>query len=177
MKRQQAFKFKLKPNGQQQRELRRFAGSGRFVFNRALALQQKRFEAGEGKASYSKMCGWLIEWKQSEACAWLKNAPSQTLQQSLRDLERACQNFFTKRAAFPRFKKRGYQDSFRYPQGFKLDEVNNRIFLPKLGWLGYHNSRAVRGSIKNVTVSPTCGQWFVSMQTEYTVEPPQHPGD
>lgn len=53
MKCQQAFTFKLKPNGQQQRELRRFAGSGRFVFNRALALQQERFEAGEGKASYS----------------------------------------------------------------------------------------------------------------------------
>lgn len=114
-------------------------------------------------------------WKQSEECSWLKNAPSQTLQQSLRDLERAYQNFFAKRAAYPRFKKRGYQDSFRYPQGFKLDEANNRIFLPKLGWIGYHNSRAVRGSIKNVTVSPTCGQWFVSMQTEYTVEPPQHP--
>ncbi|EEW4296200.1 transposase, partial [Escherichia coli] len=26
-----------------------------------------------------------------------------------------------KRAAFPRFKKRGQNDAFRYPQGVKLD--------------------------------------------------------
>ncbi|MFP1455893.1 hypothetical protein ACLB1O_30155 [Escherichia coli] len=32
---------------------------------------------------------------------WLKDAPSQPLQQSLKDLERAYKNFFQKRAAFP----------------------------------------------------------------------------
>ncbi|EGE3545051.1 transposase, partial [Shigella flexneri] len=36
----------------------------------------------------------------------LKDSPSQPLQQSLKDLERAYKNFFRKRAAFPRFKKR-----------------------------------------------------------------------
>nr|WP_284738060.1 helix-turn-helix domain-containing protein [Escherichia coli] len=37
MKRLQAFKFQLRPGGQQEREMRRFAGACRFVFNRALA--------------------------------------------------------------------------------------------------------------------------------------------
>jgi len=58
----------------------------------------------------------------------------------LRDLERAYKNFFQKRAAFPRFKKRGRSDGFRYPQGVKLDQTNSRLFLPKLGWISYRNS-------------------------------------
>ncbi|EKA1418035.1 hypothetical protein OKB55_003412, partial [Escherichia coli] len=60
-------------------------------------------------------------------------------------LERAYKNFFQKRAAFPRFKKRGQNDAFRYPQGVKLDQENSRIFLPKLGWMRYRNSRQVTG--------------------------------
>ncbi|MGA9393750.1 MAG: helix-turn-helix domain-containing protein, partial [Azonexus sp.] len=40
IKRLQAFKFELRPDGQQQRDMRRFAGSCRFVFNKALALQK-----------------------------------------------------------------------------------------------------------------------------------------
>src|ERR1019366_3635692 len=43
-----AFKYQLMPNGEQQRQMRRFAGSRRFVFNKALALQKANYEADEG---------------------------------------------------------------------------------------------------------------------------------
>ena len=46
MKRLQAFKFELQPNGEQARSMRRFAGSCRFVYNKALALQKTNYEAG-----------------------------------------------------------------------------------------------------------------------------------
>ena len=105
----------------------------------------------------------------------LKDSPSQPLQQSLKDLERAYKNFFRKRAAFPRFKKRGQNDAFRYPQGVKLDQENSRIFLPKLGWMRYRNSRQVTGVVKNVTVSQSCGKWYISIQTESEVSTPVHP--
>lgn len=55
------------------------------------------------------------------------------LQQSLKDLCAAYRNFFEQRSAFPKFKKKGSHDSFRFPQGVKLDEPNSRIFLPKIG--------------------------------------------
>lgn len=76
------------------------------VFNRALALQNENHEAGNKYVSYTKIASWLIEWKSHPDTQWLKDAPSQPLQQSLKDLERGCKNFFQKRAAFPRFKKR-----------------------------------------------------------------------
>ena len=62
MQRLQAYQFALKPNGEQQRLMRRFAGSCRHVYNKALALQQARHEAGEKKLSYAALCKALTEW-------------------------------------------------------------------------------------------------------------------
>lgn len=98
---------------------------------------------------------------------------SQALQQSLKNLERAYLNFFAGRTQFPRPKRRGEHDSIRFPQGFKLDEGNARVFLPMLGWLRYRKSRAVQGTLKNITVSLRAGRWFVSVQTERDVEVPR----
>ena len=155
--------------------MRRFAGACRFVFNRALARQNENHEAGNKYIPYGKMASWLVEWKNATETQWLKDSPSQPLQQSLKDLEQAYKNFFKNRAAFPRFKKRGQNDAFRYPQGVKLDQENSRIFLPKLGWMRYRNSRQVTGVVKNVTVSQSCGKWYISIQTESEVSTPVHP--
>lgn len=154
--------------------MRRFAGACRFVFNKSLALQSENYEAGNKFLPYVKMAAWLVEWKKAPETQWLKESPSQPLQQALKDLERAYKNFFQKRASFPRFKKRGHSDSFRYPQGVKLDQANNRISLPKLGWIRYRNSRDVVGEVKNVTVSQSCGKWYVSIQTECEIAESQH---
>jgi len=179
MQQLQAFKFELRPDGQQERQMRRFAGSCRFVFNRALALQKERYEQGEKKLGYAGLCQLLTEWRNSQDTAWLADAPVHPLQQTLKDLERAYSNFFAKRADFPRFKKKGQHDSFRYPdpKQVKLDQANSRLFLPKLGWLRYRNSRDVLGAVKNITVSRSCGKWFVSIQTEREVEQPVPQGD
>ncbi|AOV18823.1 cytosine methyltransferase (plasmid) [Acidihalobacter aeolianus] len=177
MQRLQAFKFELMPNGEQQRLMRRFAGSCRFVFNKALALQQERHKAEEKKLGYAALCKVLTKWKAQPQTLWLNETPSQALQQALKNLERAYKNFFEKRADFPRFKKKGVSDSFRYPQGIKLDQSNSRVFLPKLGWLRYRKSRDVLGEVKNATVSQSGGKWFVSIQTEREVSQPIPTGD
>lgn len=177
MQRLQAYRFELKPNGEQQRNMRRFAGSCRFVYNKALALQQARHEVSEKKLGYAALCKALTEWKAQPQTLWLNETPSQALQQALKNLERAYKNFFEKRADFPRFKKKGVSDSFRYPQGIKLNQGNSRIFLPKLGWLRYRNSRGVLGEVKNATVSQSCGKWFVSIQTEREVDQPLPQGE
>lgn len=174
MQRLQAYKYELMPTGEQQRNMRRFSGSCRFVFNKALALQKARYEQGEKKHGYAGLCKLLTEWRNSTETAWLADAPVHPLQQTLKDLERAYGNFFAKRADFPRFKKKGQGDSFRYPdpKQIKLDQASSRLFLPKLGWLRYRNSRKVLGVVKNVTVRQSCGKWFVSIQTEREVEQP-----
>ena len=95
----QGYQFEALPNGEQLRNLRRFAGSCRFVYNQALALNKQRYENKEKRLGYAGMCALLPSWK--TAHPWLSDAPSQALQQSLKDLERAYTNFFNKRADFP----------------------------------------------------------------------------
>ena len=63
MKRLQAFKFRLRPDGQQEHEMKRFAGACRFVYNHGLALQIKNREAGGKYISYNDMCKKLTGWK------------------------------------------------------------------------------------------------------------------
>ncbi|MGZ2743212.1 RNA-guided endonuclease InsQ/TnpB family protein [Burkholderia stagnalis] len=174
MQRLQAFKFELMPSGERQRDMRRFAGACRFVFNKALALQKENYEAGGRFIGYVAMAKRLTAWRNGSETPWLKDAPVHPLQHSLKDLERAYKNFFAKRAAFPKFKKRGQRDSFRYPdpKQIKLDQANDRIFLPKLGWIRYRNSRDVLGEVRNATVSRHAGKWFVSIQTAREVEQP-----
>jgi len=179
MKRLQAFKYELMPDGEQERDMRRFAGSCRFVYNKALSMQKALFEQGKKKFGYAGLCKVITEWRNGDETPWLKDAPVHPLQQSLKDLERAYTNFFAKRADFPRFKKKGQSDSFRYPdpRQIKLDQAHSRIFLPKLGWIRYRNSREVLGAVKNVTVLHHGGKWYASIQTEREVEQPIPEGD
>ena len=79
----------------------RFAGSCRFVYNHALALQKANHEAGEKFIGYVAMAKRLTEWRNSLETPWLKDAPVHPLQHALKDLERAYKNFFAKRADFP----------------------------------------------------------------------------
>jgi putative transposase len=95
--------------------MRRFAGACRFVYNKALALQKARFDSGEKKLSYAGVCRLLTQWRNGTETPWLKEAPTHPLQQALKDLERAYTHFFSQRAHFPRFKKKGQHESFRYP--------------------------------------------------------------
>lgn len=170
-----AFKFELMPNGAQIRKIKQFCGCSRFVFNRALAYRNEQYEADKSfKFSYNKIANLLPEWKRE--LTWLKDCHSQVLQQALKDLESSFKNFFAKRSDFPKFKRKGEKDSFRFPQGCKLEQQNNRIYLPKIGWVRYRNSRNVSGSLKNVTVRQKCGKWYISVQTEFEQKTPQPKG-
>ena len=152
--------------------MRQFAGACRFVYNKALELQRARFAGGETHLSYAGLCAVLKQWKSQPETNWLPETHSQVLQQSLKNLDTAYSNFFAGRAAFPCFKERGQHDSFRYPQGVKLEQHNDRIYLPRLGWCRYRNSRAIEGTVKNVTVSLCGTKWVVSVQTEREVPDP-----
>src|SRR5664279_2984186 len=177
MKILQAYKFELMPNGEQRKNMRRFAGGCRFVYNRALALQQESQKAEGGYIRYEEMAKSLPLWKRDTDTAWLKEPPSQALQQTLMDLNKGFQNFFKKQSGYPKFKKKGQHDSFRFPdpKQIKFEENNKRVFLPKLGWIRYRKSRRIEGSIRNATVSLRGGKWYVSIQTQREVDEPVHP--
>ena len=90
-----------------------FAGSCRFVWNKALAVQKERLAEEQSCMSYPKMAAELVNWKQQENTAFLKDVHSQILQQKLMDLNQALQEAFDKTnpKQFPRFKKKSMKQN------------------------------------------------------------------
>jgi IS605 OrfB family transposase len=169
-----AFKFRLKTTKKLEEKLHLFAGHCRFIWNKSWHLNMNRLKNKLPLIWYQELDFWSKLWKSSDEFKFLKECPSQLLQQKLMDLTKAFKDGFDKRQTkrLPRAKKRGVSDNFRFPQGFKL--CDKRIFLPKLGWISFFKSRSLSGLPKNVTVSRRAGNWYVSIQTEQIVEEPVH---
>ncbi len=161
-----AYRFRLKPDVEQGRQFARIAGVCRLVWN--LCLEQRKVVYSSRRItlnSYSQLPDVTILRGEYD---WIREIPSQVLQQKVRDLDIAYKNFFEGRAAFPEQKKKGKSvDSFRFPQGFKID--NRHIFLPKIGWVGFFKSQDIKGKPKHMTVSRNGKHWFVSVCCEIEI--------
>ena len=107
-----AYKYRIYPNQAQQEALSIQFGHTRFVYNYFLAMRRENYQQTGKSMSYVDTANLLPGMKSSPEYAWLKEADSQALQQALKDLEQAYQNFFAGRARYPRFKsKRGKSGS------------------------------------------------------------------
>src|ERR1700693_4866971 len=163
---QQGYPFRLRERPVHARYFTRVAGCCRFVWNAALAYQRDELAASRARPRYAAVCAKLLEWKRTHS--FLSEAPSQALQQSLRDLEAAWQRHFENPGHFraPRFKNRQSRASFRLPQGCRLDVLNARLVLPRVGAVRLRLSRVPEGMLKNVTVWRECGRWHATLQTK-----------
>jgi putative transposase len=172
MKRQQGYKYRLNlPSGAATR-LAQQAGCVRVVWNRGVALSKDKYPGN------SVLSALLPAWKRQ--LPWLADSDSIALQQSLRNLDRAWKNFFKFPESFnrPTFKKRGHRDSFRIVGAAAAKTEANRVWLPKFGWLHFHESRPWVGVVKSVTFSRKAGKWYVSILAEReAAEPVRRQGD
>jgi len=161
-------KFRLEPTALQRGDMTRFAGHNRAVWNKALALTKDRLERKIPIIWFHEL-NWNMTtlWKKSEEMYWLNDAPSQSLQQTLKQFERAMRDCFDKNQPnkrMPRFKRKGEKDSFVFPQGFTVE--GNRIKLPKLGWVKFRKSRDLEGKARSVTVTRNGKHWDISVLCE-----------
>jgi len=166
-----AFKFRIYPNQTQQAELARQFGCARFVYNHYRAAREGFYiDCGTG-LNYADCNLDLTDLKKQPETIWLKEADSQVLQEALRHLDTAYQNFFAGRAAYPNFHSRHDKQSIHYPQRFKVSA--KKIYLPKVGWVKCIFHRPTDGLMKNCTVTKTkSGRYFVSIQVEIEIPDP-----
>nr|DAS94038.1 MAG TPA: endonuclease [Caudoviricetes sp.] len=157
------FKFRIKPTKQQIIDLTNACYCARYVYNRALGYHNLEYkESKENRFNAFKLMGMLPDWKREKE--WLSNAPSQVLQQAIKNLERAMKNYFNQGATYPSFKKRNFNTSIKFPQSFKIDEDKSKFYLPKIGWVKYSKSRNIEGEVKNIVIKRSCGRWYATLQ-------------
>mgnify|MGYP001553039441 CR=1 FL=1 len=176
MLRHQGFQFRVEPTDEQRSIMEQTAGTVRFIWNSALALQKYRLGKHLKLLSYAGLCKELTEARNDPELDFLAKIHSKPQQQVFINLNNAFRGFFSGEKGFPRFKKKGQcDDSFRFPayqDNIELD--GNRIKLPALGWVRFRKSRKVEGTIKSVTVKRRGRHWFISALTEREVEDPVH---
>ena len=164
---QKAFKFRIYPNKTQQQKLAIQFDCARFVYNHYRSAREWfYYETGTGLNYYD--CQTDLADRLKVEYPWLREADSQALQAVIKDLDRAYQNFFDRRADYPNFHRKHDKQSIRYPQRFKLN--GKRIYLPKVGWVKGIFHREIEGKMKNCTVSKNkSGRYFVSIQCEMEI--------
>jgi putative transposase len=175
MKIQQAYKFKLRPKESSEAAMLRMIGSCRFVWNKLLALNLARLRRGQRVLHWVAMANLLPKMK--DIWPWLRSdAYNHNLQQICRRLSESFKRMFTKGTKHsgrkPRFKRKNQICSARFPLPMRID--GNRIKVPKIGWIKFHKSREIVGTIKNATIRKESTGWFVSIQTEREVDDPIH---
>ena len=169
-----AYKFRIYPNSEQQVLLAKTFGCVRLVYNHYLALKSRTYEESGKTLSYTKCAADLVKFKKDKS--FLKEADSIALQQTLRHLDTAFQNFFRdKNAGYPRFKsKKNHHDSYStvcVNNNIKLG--NGCLVLPKVGKVRIKQHRSIPSDyiLKSVTVSRTpSGKYFASILFEYKSE-------
>lgn len=180
---EKAYKFRIYPNREQQNLIQQTFGCVRFVYNHYLAKQMDLY-SDEGKhMSYSQTSKDLTSLKKE--LEWLTVPDKWALQNVLRDLDQAYQNYFSKMKktnyvryskdllehlerigkkptlylsdGHPKFKKK--KDNYKsYKTTYtngSIDVMDKHIKLPKLGWIRYRDKCVPQGRILNATISQT----------------------
>lgn len=179
---EKTYKFRLYPNKEQENLIQKTFGCVRFVYNTFLEKRINTYKTEKKILSYCACSALLTEMKRDEAFTWLKEVDSVALQQSLRDVDTAYQNFFrghknNGNVGFPKFKKKhGSRKSYmtkRY-----IEVLDGYIKLLKLGKVKCKISKQIRGRILNATISQApSGKYFVSVCcTDVEIEPYEKTG-
>ena len=163
-----AYKYRIYPNSEQALLIEKHFGCSRFVFNWALALQNRYYKIFGKSLSRTQIQNQLVKKKKTAKFAWLNEVNSQSLLNALLNVHTAFSNFFKGRAKFPRFKsKKIPQRSYQCPQHCSVNFEQGIINLPKIKGIKTVFSREFEGRVKTVTISKTAtGKYHASILVE-----------
>lgn len=152
---ERSYKFRLYPNREQEILIQKTFGCVRFVYNHFLDERIQQYsQTGKSHNRFQQSKSLTTLKNELE---WLREPDKCALQEALKNLDSAYQNFFRRvkqgeRLGFPRFKcKRDHRKSYKTNSNIKL--FDGYVQLPKLGKVRCRISKRVDGRILSATVS------------------------
>ena len=126
-----AIKIRIYPSAEQADFINKQLGCCRFVYNNCLAFRKDSYQNEHVSISSSEAVKHITVLKKDNE--WLKDVHSKVLQQSVRDMNQAYDNFFKLHKGFPKFKsKHDNRQSCRFPKDAFIGVRGNRIDLIKV---------------------------------------------
>lgn len=165
-----AFKYRIYPTEPQKELIAKHIGHSRYVYNLALETKNAAYISAKHNYSAFDLVKQLPELKKE--LPWLKEVNSQSLQQSIQNMDIAFKKFF-KGAGFPKFKsKHKGKQSFSIPQNVIVE--NDLLIIPKFKeGIKMSLHRPTKGIIKSATINVTpTGKYFVSILCDTKEEIP-----
>ncbi|MDY3114970.1 MAG: IS200/IS605 family element RNA-guided endonuclease TnpB [Sutterella sp.] len=162
------FRARLYPNRKQEDLLKRTFGCCRVVYNHFLAERIRSYKEDGVSLTYNKTSALLTLLKRDKDHLWLNEVDSMALQEALRNLDDAYQNFFSGRTKFPKFHSKSHKETFRTRnQNNGIRIVGNTVKIPKVGFVKVAGMREFEGRILNATVTKTAsGKFYISLCVE-----------
>ncbi|MFG6379154.1 MAG: transposase [Lachnospiraceae bacterium] len=172
-----SYKTELNPSREQKHIIQRTIGTCRFVYNFYLAYNKEMYEKEKCFVSGTEFSKWLnnVYLKEHPEYAWIKQASSKSVKQSIMNAERAFKNFFKHKSGFPNFKKKEKSNVKMYFVKTDAKVIiqceRHRIKIPTLGWVklkekGYIPTNPDTHLIKSGTVAYRAGRYYVSVLVE-----------
>jgi len=170
-----AIKVRIYPRARQKELIEKHFGCCRFAYNYGLERKIKAYTETKKSISAYKISGEIPTLYIEKP--WLKEVNSQSIQQSLQDLESAFSHFFKKNNAFPVFKSRKQtKQSFRVPQNFEISRDNKSLKIPKIKWIKFRDKFNLPKNIefRNVTISREGNEYYAALCYDDHKKKPVH---
>ena len=167
---ERAYRYRFYPTADQKEQLSKTFGCCRFTYNYFLALKTSFWREKKKSLYYHAYSSLLRELKNEHP--WLKDVSSVSLQQSLRHLDRAFSNFFAKKAKYPKFKKKVYQQRASYMKN-SFTYKDGEIQLAKQKEpLNIRWSRRFSGEPTSLTITKeSSDKFYISIHVKEEVHP------
>lgn len=171
-----SYKTEINPSPGQIQKINQTTGTCRYVYNFYLAHNREVYEKEKKFVSGIDFSKWLnnVYLKENPDKAWIKDASSKSVKQSIMNAEKAFKRFFKHQSGFPKFKKKGKPDVKMYFVKNNAKDCaceRHRIKIPTLGWVklkekGYIPTTKQGYVIKSGTVSCRAGRYYASVLVE-----------
>ncbi len=160
-----AYKFRLYPTQDQQRELAIMLETHRRLYNACLRQRKAAFEEDGVSIDYGFQSGWFKN--QRFVSEWFARLNFSSAQATMRRLDRSFQSFFRrlkqgKKPGYPRFKSRGRFESIEFPAyGDGIRRLSSgKLRVQHVGLVKVKQHRPMEGLLKTVTLNQEAEKWY-----------------
>ena len=166
-----AHKIRLEPNNLQATYFAKACGTARFAYNWALAKAKEQYEQDNAFKFNEAALRKELNAVKREQFPWMLEVTKCAPQLAIKDgLAKAFRNYFAKRSGFPKFHKKGINDSFSLSND-QLKIKDKSVKIPNLGWVRLSEELRFDGKILGATISRAADKWYIAIQVEMPDEP------
>jgi transposase len=178
-----AIRYRAYPTDEQNQKAAQIDGCCRQIKNLAKEQRDLAYRLTGKSPGYTAQAKNLKELRDDPDFApWLSDAPSQILQQALRDRDAGYQRFFLGKARYPTWARKSSRVSFRVPQHVEIKRISRKwaeVRIQGMGWIRMRMHRPLVGSrISSATYTrEPDGKTFISILCERHKRQPTKPLD